>query len=65
MPILSAEDLVVLKLLFNRQKDIVDIERLMEIGPEDLDQDYIRHWLTECVGPDDTRVATWDSLVRR
>lgn len=65
VPILSAEDLVVLKLLFNRHKDIVDIERLMETSPEDLDQDYIRHWLTECVGPDDSRVATWDSLVRR
>lgn len=50
VPILSAEDLIVLKLLFNRHKDIVDIERLMEVSAQSLDRDYIRHWLVECVG---------------
>lgn len=64
VPILSAEDLVVLKLLFNRHKDIVDIERLMEVSTQGLDRDYIRDWLIQCVGTDDSRVATWDSLVR-
>ncbi|MCY3821085.1 MAG: hypothetical protein OXH52_17310 [Gammaproteobacteria bacterium] len=63
VPILSAEDLVVLKLLFNRHKDIVDIERLLETSAQGLDADYIRRWLIECVGVDDSRVATWDSLL--
>ena len=62
IPILSAEDIVVLKLLFNRHKDIVDVERLVEIAAEGLDKGYIRHWLTECVGADDSRVAAWDAL---
>ena len=65
VPILSAEDLVVLKLLFNRHKDIVDIERIMETSTKALDHAYIRRWLVECVGADDSRVGTWDSLLAR
>lgn len=64
IPILSAEDLVVLKLLFNRHKDIVDIERLVATGTAALDADYIRRWLIECVGADDSRLRIWDSLKR-
>ena len=63
VPVLSAEDLVVLKLLFNRHKDIVDIEAIVESSGDKLDVAYVRHWLVECVGSDDTRVATWEGLL--
>lgn len=53
----------VLKLLFNRHKDIVDIEAIVESSGGKLDVAYVRHWLVECVGADDTRVATWEGLL--
>lgn len=56
MPILSTEDLVVLKPLFNRHKDIVDIERIMKTSTKALDHAYIRRWPVECVGADDSRL---------
>ena len=63
VPILSAEDLIVLKLLFNRHKDIVDIEAIVASMREELDLAYVRHWLVECVGSDDVRVTTWETLL--
>lgn len=63
MPILSAEDLVVLKLLFNRHKDIVDVERMLQTSTDGLDTAYVRHWLIECVGAGDSRIATLESLL--
>ncbi len=62
--VLSAEDLVLFKLLFFRAKDLSDIERLVRFQEERLDRNYIRRWLIELVGADDVRVATWDRLVR-
>lgn len=64
VPILSVEDLVVFKLLFNRHKDVVDIEAMVEESGDKLDLQYVRHWLIECVGEDDARVETWNALVR-
>jgi hypothetical protein len=60
--VLSAEDLTVLKLLFNRTKDIADIERLLVLRGADFDRSYVRRWLVDFVGEDDVRVETWDSL---
>ena len=67
MPILSAEDLIVLKLLFNRHKDVVDIEHIVAAIGEELDREYIRTAIIECVGENDPRLATWEatSAVRR
>ena len=42
IPILSVEYLVVLKLLFNRHKDIVDIEHIVAAIGDDLDRQYIQ-----------------------
>ena len=61
VPILAPEDLIVLKLLFHRHKDIVDIERIVAAGTA-LDWPYVRHWLIECVGEDDARMATLNTL---
>ena len=63
VPILAPEDLIVLKLLFNRHKDVVDIERIVAmLGTAGLDWSYIRRWLIECVGEDDPRMATLKAL---
>lgn len=61
--ILSAEDLVVLKLLFFRGKDILDVERIAATQGAELDRSYVRRWLVECMGDDDDRVAEWDRIV--
>lgn len=60
--ILSAEDLVILKLLFFRGKDVVDIERIVAIQGGRLDRGYVRRWLVDCVGEDAERVRKWDEI---
>jgi hypothetical protein len=60
--VLSAEDLVLFKLLFFRAKDISDIQRLVAFQGESLDHGYIRRWLVDTVGEGDERVSTWDAL---
>jgi len=62
--ILGAADLVVLKLMFNRRKDLADVEAVMvEQGPQ-LDRAYVRQTLAELVGPDDERLAALDAIER-
>lgn len=61
--ILAAEDLSVLKMLFFRGKDVVDVERLLVSCGDRLDRGNIRRWLVECVGEGDVRVEEWDRLV--
>jgi hypothetical protein len=62
--ILTAEDLAVLKLLFHRPKDRIDVERLVALQGSGMDLAYVRRWLVECVGDDDHRVEEWDALLR-
>jgi len=62
---LSAEDLVLFKLLFFRAKDLNDVERLVRFQEQRLDGKYIRRWLVELVGNDDPRVEAWDRLADR
>lgn len=61
--VLSATDLIVFKTLFDRSKDWVDIESMLENGAGDIDE--VRIWLTEFLGPDDTRIARLDRLQTR
>lgn len=63
--VLSAEDLTVLKLYFNRPKDQLDIERLVALQGKALDRAYVRRWLVDGVGDDDVRVRWWDELCRQ
>jgi hypothetical protein len=59
----SPEDLCVLKLVYGRDKDIADLERLFAVRPT-LDLAYVRSWLSRMpVGSD--RVAILDGLERR
>lgn len=60
---ITAEDLCVMKLVYGRDKDIVDLERLFAVRPT-LDVAYVRTWLAQMpVGPE--RVAILDDLERR
>jgi hypothetical protein len=59
---LSAEALCVFKLLFNRPKDLVDLERLIAVQGEKLDAAYVRARVAEIVGANDGRIAAWDRL---
>jgi predicted nucleotidyltransferase len=51
--VISAEDLVVCKALFNRPHDWVDIARIARIGGASLDRSYVEDWTAYFVGPDD------------
>lgn len=62
IPILSAEDLIILKLLYFRGKDVVDVERMVALQGARLDRDYVRRWLIDCVGEQDGRVQRWDEI---
>lgn len=64
LPFLSAEDLVVFKLSFNRDKDWVDIRQLLVSGT-DLDLDYVEAQLVALRGPSmHPRLARLRALAR-
>ena len=61
IPIISATDLTVFKMLFDRRKDWADIEELLRFGKVDVAE--ARRWLTALVGQDDPRQRTLDALL--
>jgi hypothetical protein len=61
---LSAEDLVLHKLIFGRDKDEADLARLLAVQQK-LDLGYVRRWLTRMVPAGDRRFAMLDDLERR
>lgn len=64
-PALSPEDLVVLKALFNRAKDWVDIERIVAAMGTDFDAKYCRGQLVAHAGAADASVGVLDGVLRR
>lgn len=61
--VLSPESLAVFKLLFFRDKDLVDLRRLVAARRETLDAGWVRARMVEMLGPDDDRVVAWDEIV--
>jgi Nucleotidyl transferase AbiEii toxin, Type IV TA system len=53
--VLSAEDLVVFKALFDRDKDWRDIDELLFAAGDAFEADYARDWLGRIVGEGDPR----------
>ena len=53
--VLAAEDLVVFKAIFARDKDWRDIAELVFGVGDELDADWIEHWLERIVGREDER----------
>jgi hypothetical protein len=62
--ILSPQDLLTLKMMFFRRKDLADVEAVLRHPPPGLDVESIRDRLVEMVGEDDERVTEWDSIIR-
>lgn len=60
----SAEVLAVFKMLFFRSKDLVDLERMLEVRGKDFDRAFVRQALVEMFGEDD-RIEKWDALCAR
>jgi hypothetical protein len=61
VPIVSATDLMVLKMLFDRRKDWADIEELVTHGTPNVEE--ARDWLIRIVGPRDVRESRLDQLL--
>lgn len=60
----SAEVLAVFKMLFFRPRDLVDLERMLQVRGPDLDRAFVRGALVDMLG-DDERIAAWDQLCAR
>ena len=61
VPILSAPDLMVFSMLFDRRTDWADIEAMLRHATVDVDE--ARHWLTQIVGAEDPRHLTLNALL--
>lgn len=61
--ILGPEDLLVLKMMFFRRKDLADAEAILR-SAESLDLGFVMRHLVEFVGEDDPRITEWTQLVK-
>ena len=62
---LSAESIAIFKLMFFRPKDLLDVEKLIEVQGDELDLVYIRGWIVEMMGEDNERTVALDNLIRQ
>ncbi|MFW5692800.1 MAG: hypothetical protein ACOCWL_01155 [Thermoguttaceae bacterium] len=58
----DAESLVVFKMMFFREKDLVDIRQILRTQGSALDGSWVEEQLTEIFGRRDPRVARWQEL---
>ena len=63
--VLSAEDLTIFKILFDRPKDWVDIERMIALQSERFDFLYLRQWLSLWLEPGDDRYVRLEKIRRQ
>jgi hypothetical protein len=61
--ILNPQDLVTLKMMFFRRKDLADVEAVLRHPPPGLDARWVRSKLVDMVGETDERIREWDSIV--
>lgn len=61
----SAEVLAVFKLLFFRPKDLLDVERMLQIQGAQFDRAFVRKALIEMMDDADVRIAKWDEICHR
>lgn len=59
--ITTAEDLILLKMAFHRQKDLQDIKGILHIQKGHLDMTYVRKWSVEMLEP--TAIQELDDLI--
>jgi hypothetical protein len=65
IPVLSIEDLLVCKVLFDRPRDWVDIEAVAETRRGQLDTAYIEYWVDAFVERDDARFGKLRGVLRQ
>ncbi|MCU1586510.1 MAG: hypothetical protein JWN31_3 [Frankiales bacterium] len=63
IPIISATDLAIFKSLFDRGRDWVDIEAMLDYG--EVDRREVQRWLIRLLGDVDHRVARFLDLAER
>ena len=63
IPVLSAEDLAVCKVAFNRDQDWADLRNILAIQGEKFDMGYARRWLYDMFPEHDDRVQRFERLV--
>lgn len=61
--ILGPEDLLTLKMMFFRRKDLADVEAVLRSSADAIDVAVVRAALIELVGEDDDRVTEWDKIL--
>jgi hypothetical protein len=62
--VLGPEDLVVLKLMFFRRKDLADVEAVLRDQGDSIDRRFVRQKLIELVGVEDERLGALDAIER-
>jgi hypothetical protein len=63
IPVLSAEDLAIFKVIFDRPKDWLDLaEVFYALGPH-FDAGYALDWLRRILAPDDARLTRFEGLI--
>ncbi len=65
VPVVSPEDLLVLKLLWHRAKDVADLHALVAARGADLDAAYVEATLRSLLPVADARHAEWAGIARR
>jgi hypothetical protein len=61
--VLSAEDIAICKIAFNRDKDWGDLREIVRIQGKRLDRGYIEHWLA--MFGEDPRVERFHALLKQ
>jgi hypothetical protein len=64
LPILSAEDLVIFKVLFDRPKDWNDVAEVLYARGPDFAVSYTLDWLRRILAPRDARLEKIEKLLR-
>jgi len=64
VPFVTVEDLIVLKTLWHRAKDVADLHPLIAIAGNGIDAGYVRSTLGSILPGDDPRHAEIDTLLR-
>jgi hypothetical protein len=60
----SAEVLATFKMLFFRPKDLIDVERMLQVRGPAFDRAFVREALVDMLS-DDPRITKWDELTAR
>ena len=64
VPVLAAEHLMVCKVVFNRPKDWIDIEAMLQLDDE-FDAAEVLRWVERVVGDEDLRFERIVALLTR